>query len=460
MKVALVNPPLEESRERQYARMKEPHLGLAYLAACLEEKDIAPVVIDAKFEGIGFSQVMERLKDENPDLIGLTAFTPEIEDAAHLATEVKRGLPQAVVVVGGAHVTALPRQSLEEFPCFDFVVYGEGEITLYQLALALEGKQAMKEVNGLAFREGGVQVNPPRPFLSRLDELPFPAWHLFPRSNQYPIETSRGCPFRCHFCCRITGNKIRLRPPQRVVEEMEEVYNRFHPRHFTFNDETFGVNHRHANELLNLMIERGIPSRVRWNITTRVDVVNLELMIKLKEAGCTSLGFGIESGNQQILDSVGKGITLEKAEQAVAMAKRAGLRTNSFFILGHPYETKQNIHETLDFAARLNTTRVNFGIMVPYPGTEIAHMVERGEGNYRLLSTKWSDYGKQVGNVLELTNLSRAELERLQLWGYIRFHLHNFSPAKLVRLIREAGFKAIGVYVASLLRRRLARSRP
>ena len=455
MKVALVNPTLKESREKQYARMKEPHLGLAYLAASLEEKDITPVLIDAKFEGIGFGQVMGRLKSEQPDLIGLTAFTPEIEDAAHLAAEIKKELPHAPVVIGGAHVTALPEQALNEFPCFDFVVYGEGEITLHQLALALEGKQEMEEIKGLAFRNGGVQVNPPRDFIDQLDELPLPAWHLLPRSDYYPMETSRGCPFHCSFCCRVTGDKIRLRSPQSVVEEMEVVYSRFKPRHFTFSDETFGVNHRHANELLDLMIEKGIPRKVTWNITTRVDVVNLELMLKMKEAGCTSVGFGIESGNQAILNSVGKGITLEKAERAVMLAKQAKLRTNSFFILGHPYETKQTIHETLDFAARLNTTRVNFGIMVPYPGTEIAGMVERGEGNYRLLSRKWSDYGKQVGNVLELTNISRAELERLQLWGYLKFHLHNFNPAKLARLISETGFKAIWVYLMSLLRRRL-----
>ncbi|MBI2857785.1 MAG: B12-binding domain-containing radical SAM protein [Chloroflexi bacterium] len=454
MKVALINPPVRSSKEKQYSRMGEPRLAVAYLAAYLESKDLAPIVMDAKFAGLSCEQVVAGLRSERPDLIGLTAFTGDLDDAAYLAAWAKKELPGARVVVGGPHATALPRLTMEEFPVFDFLVYGEGEITLHQLVLALQGKQPMDEIPGLVFRvDGDIRVNSPRSFIANLDEMPYPAWHLFPRSSQYPIEASRGCPFRCKFCCRITGNKIRLRSPLNVVDEMEMVLRRYRPRRFSFHDETFGVNRRHTYELLDLMVKRGIGSKVKWNVTTRADVVDMEFLKRLKEAGCTSIGLGIESGNQKILDGIGKGTTLEKIEQAVVMAKKANLHTNSFFILGHPYETRQTIQDTIDFAVRLNTTRVNFGIMVPFPGTEIAAMAERGEGNYRLLSRRWSDYGKQIGDALELTNLSRAQLERWQLSAYLQFYIHRPSLSKMARLTKEVGLKAVMSYAFRLTSR-------
>lgn len=458
MKIALVNCSLEHSEERQYAGRHEPHLGLASLAATLENRGMVPVVVDAKFEGMGFDHVMKKLVEAKPDLVGLTAFTPEIEDAASLARQVRKDIPDALVVIGGTHATILPARTMEEFLCFDFLVYGEGEDTLIELVMALEGKMALEQVKGLVYRSGGIKVNPPRAGVADLDTLPYPAWHLFSKSARYPLEASRGCPFKCKFCCRVTGNKVRLKSPQRIVEEMERLCDQYEPEHITFNDETFGVNKKHAFELLDLMISRGIGRRVGWNVTTRVSEVTPELAMKLKQAGCTSLGFGIESGNQAILNAVGKGITLEQAEKAIAITKKAGLRTNAFFILGHPNETKETARQTIDFAVKLNPTRVAFGIMVPYPGTEIAKMVENGEGNYRKLSTKWSDYGKQAGNAVELNTITRAELEQLQTLAYLKFYLYRPSLSKSMRLLREVGFRSLLAHGRHLVRKRLTRS--
>ncbi len=452
-KVVLINPPTKASKERQFARTREPRLGLAYLAAYLEKQDIQPEIADAKFEGLSFSQVVDRVKKQTTDLVGITAYTPDIVDAAKLATELKRELPHNPIVIGGAHATALPVETMEQFPCFDFLIYGEGEITLAELVLALSGKKGMEDVKGLVFRGREIKQNEPRPLITNLDELPFPAWHIFPSLRQYPVLSSRGCPFRCIFCSRVLGNKLRLRSAQNIVDELETIYDNYHPERISFHDDTFGVNHRHTYELLDLIIEKGLSKKVKFDVTTRVDTVNYELLKKLKEAGFTAVGLGVESGNQQILSNINKGITLEQAEKAVAAANKAGLHTNAFFILGHPNETKQTINDTINFAAKLDTTRANFGIMVPYPGTEIARMAEKGEGNYRLLSRNWADYGKQVGAALELTNISRKELERLQLKGYIKFQVSHISLSKLRRFFRDLSFSAIIGYLIGVLPR-------
>jgi len=455
-RVILITPPLRASKERQYAKMGQPRLGLGYLAAYLTNQDINVEIIDAKFQGLNFRQVIDRIKERPADLIGITALTPEIVDAATLATGLKQELPDSLIVIGGPHANALPVQTLQEFPWFDFLVYGEGEITLYELVLALGGKKTMEEVKGLVFRGNGIKLNEPRPYLNNLDELPFPAWHLLPRAEQYPILAARGCPFRCIFCARTLGNKVRLRSPRNIVDEMEVLYENYHPGSIGFNDDTFGMNRRHSHELFDLIKERGLATKVKWYVETRVDVVDFEFLRRLKEAGCPTIGFGIESGNEKALDAIGKGTTLEQAERAVTLAKKARLRTHSFFILGHPYETEQTARDTIDFALRLNTSRANFGIMVPYPGTEIARMVERGEGNYRVLSRDWADYGKQIGNVLELTALSRTRLEQLQFTGYVKFYLLNgFSFDKLRRLLKLVGWRSIIAYGFWILSRSL-----
>lgn len=455
-KVVLTNPPTEASKERQFARTREPRLGLAYLAAYLERQGVQTEVIDAKFEGLSFSQVVDRGKKQTPDLVGITAFTPDIVDAARLATDLKRELPHTPVVIGGAHATALPVQTMEQFHCFDFLIYGEGEITLNELVLALSGKKAMEDVRGLVFRSKEIKQNEPRPLITNLDELPFPAWHLFPPLRQYPVLSSRGCPFKCVFCSRVLGNKLRLRSAQNIIDELQSIYDNYHPERISFHDDTFGINHRHTYELLDLIIKSGLSKKVKFDVTTRVDTVNYELLKKLKEAGFTAVGLGIESGNQQILNNIGKGITLEQSEKAAAAAKKAGVHTNAFFILGHPNETRETIRDTIKFAAKLDTTRVNFGIMVPYPGTEVARLAEKGEGNYRLLSNNWADYGKQVGAALEMRDISRRELERLQLRGYIEFQLHNISLSKLRRFFRDLSFSAIVGYLTEVLPRGLS----
>lgn len=424
-RISLVNPPPRKRIERSdFADC--PHLGLGYIAAYLKKLGYEVQVIDGKFERIDLPDIRQRLSIWQPDLVGITAMTHEIQRAAEIAETVKAAFPKAIIVIGGAHATALPVQTLAEFPSFDIVVFGEGEYTLSELGGVIGDGGSLKDVKGVAYRAAdGIKTNEPRELIDDLDKLPFPAWELFPRSNVYPVITARGCPFRCNFCMRVLGNKSRKRSPSNVMGELESLVNTYGAKFIHFIDETFTIDKKHLNELLELMLQNGFHKRIRWDAQTRADVANYEMLSKMKAAGCEWIGFGIESGNEQILSAAGKGITLSQAVDAVRAAKRAMINIDGFFIFGHPFETKKTLHDTIDFATKLNTTRVTFGIMVPYPGTQIAELAEKGEGGYKLLSRNWQDFNKNIGNSLELTTLSRKQMERAQIFGYLKFYLFN-----------------------------------
>jgi radical SAM superfamily enzyme YgiQ (UPF0313 family) len=368
---------------------------------------------------------------EPPHVVGISAMTPDIIWAAKIAKGIKAALPHVPIVIGGPHINAMPRESLEEFPYFDLAIVGEGEFAMLELADSQENgnlDSSLNDIKGIAFRNGkDIIVNPPREYIRDLDALPFPAWDLFPlpRTNNYPIYATRGCPFNCKFCQRVLGNKIRRRSVKNVVEEIEWVLDTFKTNGFWFGDETFGVNKQWTSQLLDSMIEKGFSSKAVWHAQTRVDLLSEDLLNKMKQAGCDAVAFGIESGNQGILSKTSKNIKLEDAKTAVALCKRLGIKTRSFFILGHPYETVETIKDTIDFAVKLNTTFVSFAVMVPYPGTEVWRLAKRGEAGYSFVSDNWDDYRKHLAAPLGFDAIPAETLRFLDKKAYLNFYLRN-----------------------------------
>jgi len=434
MNITLVNPP--PRRIIEYGDAPDhPHLGLGYVAGFAISRNIECAVIDAKFEAVGLGEVQSRLYRQKPDVVGITAMTHEIVQADKVAKIAKQISPQTITVVGGPHATALPSQTLVEFPSFDIVVFGEGEYTFFELITAIEKQEGLEGIRGIGYRKtNDVQLNGPREPIKDLDQLPFPAWDLFPKSDTYPVTTTRGCPFRCNFCMRVLGSKVRKRSPPKIVEELQMDIGVYNARFIRVADEVFAIDKKYAHEILDLLIEKGLHKKIGWDTVTRVDLVDYDLLKKIKAAECSWLGFGVESGNEEILKASKKGITLEQVTKAIKMAKKAGLKTGSFFILGHPFETRKTAQDTIKFATKLNTDTVAFGIMVPYPGTEIYEMAKKGEGGYKIISADWADYNKTIGNSLELETLSRKELERLELLAYLRFYLFNYRFLDLAKL--------------------------
>lgn len=426
MNIALVLPPAERVAEKKDTP-KYQHIGLGYIAAMLEKEGMNVAVINAKLERLNYNQALNRVLDSKPDIVGITAMTHEINMAGRIAEAVKKASPHINTIIGGVHVTALPKETLSEYKAFDLGIQGEGEYVFLEIVRRLRNKtRYFGSLKGAVYRgDSGIMLSQPMERIVDLDNLPFPAWHFFPAASEYIIITGRGCPFSCIFCMQALGRVVRKRSPENVVAEVELVLSKRKPDRFLFYDETFTLDKNRVYEICDLLIKRGLNKKINWAVTTRVDSVSRDILIKMKEAGCNHIEFGVESGDSDVLENIQKKITLEQARTALALAKELGFHTEGAFILGHPNETLKTAYKTISFAAMLNPDIIQLGIMVPYPGTEVANLARQGKGGYRLISKNWSDYNKQLGNALELDNLSRKDLERLQLTGYLKLFIAN-----------------------------------
>lgn len=434
-RVLLVNPPPYQCVD-MFDTPNFTRLGLACLAAKLRADGLAQVgIVDAKFERLGDDEVRERIRSFRPDVLGLTAFTNEIKPAARIAAIAKSIFPQVTTVVGGVHASVLPERTLEEFPDFDCVAVGEGEQTLADLTAALDRGGPLHSVAGLCLREDGSSVRTPsRRQEENLDRFPQPAWDLLPPSPRYLVMTQRGCAYRCTFCANPNGRVVRSRSIDNVMAELEEVIARGGSELYVC-DELFTVDRERTHRLLDAMIAAGTARHLRWSAQTHVNLVDRELFAKMRAAGCHLCGLGIETGDPDIMSRMKKGSTMQRVRAARDAARAAGLPIEGLMIIGHPHETWESAMRTIEFAVELNPEQPSVGVMVPYPGTEVAAMAERGEGGYRLLSRDWNHYNKQIGNALEFENLTRRQLEMLQLLAYVKVFVGNRRWREFARFI-------------------------
>ena len=313
LRVVLVNPPPLAVVEPWYDRPDWGRIALAYLAGCLQRDPAVEVfVVDAKLERLDFEQVQSRVAELAADVVGLTAFTNEIKPAAYTASLVKDLLPRAVTVIGGVHATALPRQTLEEFPSFDVAVIGEGEQTLEELCAAIRSGGDLSRVAGLVYRSDdpatdGLVQTAPRPRMLDQDQLPLPAWDLFPPMKSFWLQTLRGCPFNCVFCMNHNGRVARSRSVENVVEEIRWLVEEWGGRELRFGDELFTVDMDRSRTLMQRLIETGLGERIRWDCQTHVRFVDEDLVRLMKQAGCYRVELGIETGDEDKLRAMGEG---------------------------------------------------------------------------------------------------------------------------------------------------------
>lgn len=435
--------------------MRRPAIGIAYICAYLESKGFDCKIIDAHFNSWSDEEILNYVEDYRPDVLGLTAMTHEISRAAYVASQLKNKL-HVPIIIGGAHITALPERTLREFPVFDYGIYGEGEKTMLELLQCLQnGIVDLSSIKGLVFRDGEhIIVNPPRPYLSsaELDALPYPAFNqyygentqaLAGKNNDYVIFSTRGCPYQCAFCADSLGKKIRRRSAENICQEMQYGMKRYGAYEFGFLDDIFLFDNQETRRVLQLMIDSGLSDRIRWNGLLRANLINSDLIDLAKKSGCVGLDMGVESGDDEVLKTINKGITVEQVKQAVRVIKKAGISLGICYILGHPNETIETIKKTINLATELNTERVAFSLMVPFPGTKIFDMAIHGEGRYRLLTQDWSSFEKYGARVLELEGLQWEELIKWQVRAYITFYLKNFRLLDLVKFILK---KKRGIY--------------
>ena len=385
MKALLINPP-----QIFYPGSEPPAgnlpLGLLYIAAVLDKAGYKAEILDAfitdfSFRKIGdiievgmpYGRIMEEIRRRKPDIVGVTnPFTCQVENAIRVADIVKEIDPNILTVVGGPHVTAVPVEFLEEAKNVDIAVIGEGEHTMLDIARFFEGYKKISDVQGIAYRKDGtVVMNSPRPFIKDLDELPYPAYHLVemeqyldPEKIEYrsfkdraiPMITSRGCPFNCSFCSvhLHMGKMFRAHSVNYIVDHIEHVVNKYRVKTIYFEDDNLTLDLKRFEAICDKIIEKDITFNWETPNGVRPDYLTLSLLKKMKKTGCQSVFFGIESGDQFVLDNiVDKSLKLEDVTKVAKMCKEIGLKTGAFYIIGFPGEKKENMVKTVELALRL-----------------------------------------------------------------------------------------------------------
>lgn len=392
MRFLLINPyyPLSEN--------PSPPLGLAFLAGALESVGVEVKVLDFVVFPYSKHFLETQLKRFSPRFAGITSVTMTFNNAIKIVQDIKGIDPEIFTVMGGPHATFCAKETLQAFPQLDFIVKGEGEQALMELVLESDRGGIWNRVAGLVYREGSEIISTgDRTGLVELDSLPFPARHLLPlgryRALGMPISmtTSRGCPFQCIFCVgrKMSGAKVRYRSPLKVVGEMEYL-NSLNFHQINIADDLFTASPKHCIAVCDEMIKRHLD--VKWTAFSRVDTLSKDLGLKLKEAGCHTLSFGVESANEAILKTIQKGITIDQVLEAVAICNEVGITPQASFILGLPGETPETLNETVNFGNQLKKMGVQHGfhLLAPFPGTAVRE--NSAFYNLRILSNDWSAY--------------------------------------------------------------------
>ncbi|HTY81629.1 MAG TPA: radical SAM protein [Dehalococcoidales bacterium] len=458
LKIALVNPP-------QFTRYPQPPLGLALVAAVLEKAGHEVSLLDANAAQLSPEAIL--LLVSGSDVVGLTAMTPTISTALNIARLIKKAHPAVKIIMGGAHATMLPKETMESGPDIDVIIRGEGDETTVELLQTLEARKPLESVRGIAYRDGGIKFTEERPCLADMDTLPFPAYHLLPWKSYQPhpphglrkpfaaVVTSRGCPYHCAYCSKpVFGTKFRAQSPERVLTELEYIQKTLGAKEIAFYDDSFTLDKKRVHAITDKIIAARL--KLAWSCETRVNLVDKELLKHMKEAGCYSVAYGIESASPEIIKVLHKDTTIPQVEEAVRATHEAGIDVVGYFMIGSPGETPETIRQTIDFARKLRVDFAQFSVTTPFPGTELyeIYMQNRKE------PVSWDSFvyagtDNPTMPVFESDKLSREDLKKWVAQAYRGFYLR---PGYLWQRLRRCtswdeirmNFKGLGMLLKSV----------
>ncbi|PIN86226.1 B12-binding domain-containing radical SAM protein [Candidatus Woesearchaeota archaeon CG10_big_fil_rev_8_21_14_0_10_44_13] len=478
-RIMLIQPPYTILKDMP--KGCQPPLGLAYIAAVLENEAYGVKILDAVAEGfndevklnggfikygLSWDEIKERISDFKPDMVGVSCLFSMQSQNAHKVCEIAKKVDSRVyTVLGGAHPTSCPKEVMED-KNVDFIVLGEGERSFLELIKKLEKghKNSLSDIDGIVFRKNNKTIiNPKTRFIEDLDGLPFPARHLLPmdkyfrinkphgsmakKSPNTPLITSRGCPANCIFCSikGVWGKKFRSRSPENVLLELEHLKKQYGIKEIQFEDDNLTFNKERAERIFDMMVENNLD--MSWTTPNGVALwaLNESLIKKMKNSGCYRLCFAIESGDPYVLNKIiKKPLDLNHAKRIIKYAKKEGIESDAFFVVGFPEETKEQIKRTFRFARDLDVDNVNFFIATPYPGTELYDQCRK-----KGILGDFSDYSclnvKKAS--IETDNFSRKYLEREVAVQGMLFRLNLlirhpmvFFNRVVVRFFRQPGF--------------------
>lgn len=467
MRVLLINPRFQLPIDTRTT----PHLGIAYLAAVSERRGDEVRVYDQDVEE---GRLSDFVREYQPELVGIGTNTPQVKQGWLCAREIKEVLPNVPIVQGGPHVSALPEESAARGE-IDIVVRGEGEDTWIDISNNLErikaGNPAFKardlldpenhlldKILGITYQtpDGKIRHTHERPAVADLDALPFPAYKYFKmerysslqpamdsisKGKSFSMMTSRGCPYRCTFCSQsVMAEKWRARSPENVVLEWRHLVEEYGAEEIGILDDSANIDRKRIAHLSELLIKEGLNKKAQWIMINgiRANLADVDLLGVMKEAGCKRVAFGVETGDEDILESIDKRVTHDQIRQAFKNAKSVGLETVGFFIIGLPGDNEETMEKTIRFACELDPLVANFSMMTPYPGTKVWEQVHRNGG--RMLVKDWQDYVFFEGKArYEMGETTAAAQEKKWKEAYQRFYLR---PHRIVKtLMRESTWK-------------------
>ena len=443
-KILLLNPPIEGHINSGLDNLKVP-LGLAYLASFLEKKGHNNLkILDCMAEGkttkiksnlwhfgMSYPELEKYILDTNPDIVGITcSFSVYYKNALEAAKIIKKVNKKIIVVFGGAHVSADPESVLKS-GCVDIVARGEGEQTFFEIVDNYYNKKDLTNIDGTVLVKGGkIKHNKPRELIKNLDEIPFPARHLLNMKKYFEhplnsigtmrkpatdIVSSRGCTCQCVFCSIYTiwGRTWRGRSAKNVVDEIEELVNSYGVKQIRFQDDNVSWGKKRMHEICDEIISRKLNKKIRWDTPNGIAIWTLDedLLRKMKKSGYYRLAPSIESGSSETIKFIKKPISFEFVKKILKIADKVGLWTVSPFIIGFPYETKEDIRATIDFAKKSGLDFVLFYIAQPYAGTPLYNIYEKegllNSGIQSSSSVQTTKYNTKNFTAEELINLRR-----------------------------------------------------
>lgn len=437
MNVLLVNPPFILSKEHPSSKTGAilPPLGLLYVAAFLRKQhpEVDVQVLDCPTYGLDIEEFGGKIAAFRPDVVGISIYTPTFPAVLEAAKKVKEIFPACIVVGGGPHASILPEECLGS-PDIDIAIVGEGEESFNSLVECLMAGAALTAIPNVVYKEDGhILRTVTQPTVLDIEGLPFPARDLvemplyrpahgvFKRLPATNMITSRGCPFHCSFCSKnIFGSRYRAQSASKTLQEIETLIMDYGIKEILFNDDVFTCNRKRTEALCDLLIDRGL--NLTWSCSTRVNLVNPDLLGKMKRSGCVSIGYGIEAGDPDIMKKISKGVSLDQAKQAIRWTKEAGIETRAFYILGFPGETRASLQRTVEAALELDTDFVIFNMAVPLPGTQL---YEEAKAEGLLIHDGLELYRRTDGPhpLIRLKDVSEEELIRAYRGAYKKYYL-------------------------------------